>query len=60
MSEYSQEFIAGAAEQRKRIQEVLKLLAKDFRELEGDDSKDAVFVESLSQVIEKDEEIRVS
>ena len=60
MSEYNAGYTAGAAEQRKRIHEVLRLLARDFRELEGDGSKDAVFVESLSQIIEKDEEIRVS
>lgn len=57
---YTPEFIEGADEQRHRIQEFLAMLANDFRMLEGEDSKDAKFIESISQVIETDEELRVS
>lgn len=60
MSEYSPEFVAGADEQRHRIQEFLALLAHDFRALEGEDSKDAEFIDSISRVIETDEEMRVA
>jgi hypothetical protein len=60
MSEHSQEFVAGADEQRHRIQEFLNMLSQDFRDLEGDESKDAAFIDSISQVIETDEELRVS
>jgi hypothetical protein len=57
---YTSEFVAGADEQRHRIQEFLNMLSKDFRDLEGEDSKDAAFIDSISQVIETDEELRVS
>jgi hypothetical protein len=60
MSNHSTEFVAGADEQRHRIQEFLSMLAKDFRSLEGEDSADAAFIDSISLVIETDEEMRVS
>ena len=60
MSKYSAEFIAGAEEQRHLIQEFLGLLAYDFRALEGEDSNDAEFIDSISRVIETDEEMRIS
>ena len=57
---HTPEFAAGADEQRHRIQEFLALLSNDFKMLEGEDSKDAKFIDSISQVIETDEELRVS